>query len=193
MKEVLFETSPTIENRKILQKAQAELKRYVHFEKEYWRQKAVRGRRKRLSINRIHNMEGEWVEGEELMVVAAQEYFQKQFTGIHTMEEVPLVRYIQKRVTEEDNKKLNNYPSMEEVNKVVFSLNGDSAGGPDGVTLPKSITHTNLVLLPKRDICQSFSDMRPISLNDTIIFTSADGNSLDVLMATLRYYEKQSG
>ncbi|KAH0702373.1 uncharacterized protein [Solanum tuberosum] len=95
VKEVLFETSPTTENRKILQKAQAELKMYVHFEEEYWRQKAgiqwftegekntrffhslVRGRRKRLSINRIQSKEGVWVEGEELVAVAAQEYFHK--------------------------------------------------------------------------------------------------------------------
>ncbi|XP_049399871.1 uncharacterized protein LOC125863926 [Solanum stenotomum] len=109
------------------------------------------------------------------------------------MEEVPLLRHIQKRLTDEDNRRLNDFPSMEEVKKVVFDLNGDSASGIDGftghffqqcwdiigddvvnvvgaffngVTLPKSITHTNLVLLPNKDICQSFSDMRPISLSN---------------------------
>ncbi|KAG5627193.1 hypothetical protein H5410_012411 [Solanum commersonii] len=70
-------------------KAQAELKKYVHFEEEYWRQKAgiqwftegekntrffhsiVGARRRKLSINRIQNKDGEWVEGEELVSAAA--------------------------------------------------------------------------------------------------------------------------
>lgn len=36
----------------------------------------------------------------------------------------------------------------------------------EGVTLSKSITHTNLALLPKKDVVQSFSDMRRISLSN---------------------------
>lgn len=79
--------------------------------------------------------------------------------------------------------------------KVVFGLNGESTCGPDGFTghffqacweivgadivdivqsffqgntLPKSITHTNLVLLPKKEIIQTFSDLRPISLSNFI-------------------------
>lgn len=35
-----------------------------------------------------------------------------------------------------------------------------------GRTLPKSITHTNLVLLPKKEKIASFSYLRPISLSD---------------------------
>ncbi|KAK4714206.1 hypothetical protein R3W88_020113 [Solanum pinnatisectum] len=66
IKEGLFEELPTAENRAILQKAQAELKQYLHYEEEFWRQKSsvkwftkgdkntrffhnlVKGRRKRL-------------------------------------------------------------------------------------------------------------------------------------------------
>ncbi|KAG5594870.1 hypothetical protein H5410_036102 [Solanum commersonii] len=83
VKEELFEAAPTADNRRVLHQAHAELKKYVHFEEEYWRQKAgiqwftegekntrffhsiVRGRRKRLNIKRNSNMEGEWVEGVE--------------------------------------------------------------------------------------------------------------------------------
>ncbi|KAH0666246.1 hypothetical protein KY285_027452 [Solanum tuberosum] len=39
-KEVQLEISPTIENRSSLNKAEAELKRYLHIEEEYWKQKA---------------------------------------------------------------------------------------------------------------------------------------------------------
>jgi len=37
IKEKLFEESPSAGNRMILQRAQAELKIYVHYEEEYWR------------------------------------------------------------------------------------------------------------------------------------------------------------
>lgn len=35
-----------------------------------------------------------------------------------------------------------------------------------GDTLPKSVTHTNLILIHKKDIIHSFSDLRPISLSN---------------------------
>lgn len=33
-------------------------------------------------------------------------------------------------------------------------------------TLSKSITHTNLILIPKKDLVKSFSDLRPIILSN---------------------------
>ncbi|XP_060195028.1 uncharacterized protein LOC132624239 [Lycium barbarum] len=84
---------------------------------------------------------------------------------------------------------------MEEVMKAVFELSGDSACGPNGFSgifyqkcwevikvdvfnvvkaffeghaLPKSIIRTNLVLLPKKNVVESFSDVRPISLSNFI-------------------------
>lgn len=36
----------------------------------------------------------------------------------------------------------------------------------DGVTLPKSITHTNLVLLPRKEKVVTFSSLRPICLSN---------------------------
>lgn len=37
-----------------------------------------------------------------------------------------------------------------------------------GDTLPKLFTHTNLVLIPKKSIIQSFSDLKPIYLSNFI-------------------------
>lgn len=37
-----------------------------------------------------------------------------------------------------------------------------------GSSFPKSITHTNLVLLPKKTNVQTFSDLRPISISNFI-------------------------
>lgn len=98
-------------------------------------------------------------------------------------------------VTMEQNEKLNSNPTREEIKHAVFGLNGDSAGGPDGFTglfyqscweiigedivqmvlsffcgqqLPKSVTHTNLVLLPKKKEVSTFSDLRPISLSNFV-------------------------
>lgn len=84
---------------------------------------------------------------------------------------------------------------QEEVKSAVFKLSGDSTSGPDGLTgknfqvcwdivgsdihrmvldffagntRPKSIIHTNLVLIPKKSNVKTFSDMRPISLSNFI-------------------------
>ena len=79
-------------------------------------------------------MEGDWVEGEELVDVITQEYYLKQFIGIQNMEEASLLRYIQKSATNEERRRLDDHLSMDEVRKVVFDLNGDSASGLDGFT-----------------------------------------------------------
>lgn len=82
-------------------------------------------------------------------------------------------------------------PIEKEVKQVVFSLNADSASEPDkfsrqfyqsagkllkktlrtwlkhfyGYELPRYLTHTNLVLIPKKKVVTNFGDLRPISLN----------------------------
>ena len=80
-------------------------------------------------------------------------------------------------------------PNLEEVKGVVFSLNGDSDSGTDGLkwriyqscwdfgeidvitmvqdfsqgnSLPKSTMHSNLVLIPKKEIIQYFLNLRPV-------------------------------
>ncbi|XP_060182380.1 uncharacterized protein LOC132612050 [Lycium barbarum] len=271
IKEQLFEENPSEENRMVMQRAQAELKLYLHYEEEFLRQKArmdcfsegdkntryfhslVKGRRKRIQIRRIKDNYGNWLEDVDSVAAQAVNFFHKQFTH-------------------------------EEM--AVFELNGDSSCGPDGFsgifyqkcwevikadvysvvkaffegqTLPKSITHTHLVLLPKKNVVETFSDMRPISLSnfinkahgffhstrgfkqgdpispalfiiaaevlsralnslfdqssfvgygmpkwsadlnhlayvdDTIIFSSADSQSLQMIMDILQEYEKVSG
>ncbi|XP_070057285.1 uncharacterized protein [Nicotiana tomentosiformis] len=119
---------------------------------------------------------------------------------------------------------------MEEVKNAVFALSGDSASGPDGfiglfyqhcweiigedifrllqefyvgATLPESITHTNLVLLPKKTPVQTFSYLRPISL---CFFKSSRGVkqgdplspalfilSAEKVVEVLKQYEQTSG
>lgn len=95
-------------------------------------------------------------------------------------------------ITVETNDQLCKIPEILEVRKVIFELNDRSASGTDGLpgqfyqtcweivgedvfkvvqatfqghTLPRSITHTNLVLLPKKENSETFADLRPISLS----------------------------
>ncbi|KAG5598680.1 hypothetical protein H5410_030050 [Solanum commersonii] len=79
-----------------------------------------------------------------------------------------------------------------------------------GSELPKFITHTNLVLIPTKDIVNSYTDMKPLSLSnfvnkilsrinhlsyadDTILFCSRDGKPLKKMLKILKKYEKSSG
>ncbi|XP_060211805.1 uncharacterized protein LOC132639371 [Lycium barbarum] len=98
IKEQCFEEDPTPMNRMVLQQAQRALKKYVHYEEEFWRQKShmtsftegdrntryfrsiVNGRRKRLQIKRIQNQQGVWIEGESLLAEKAYRFYQQQFS-----------------------------------------------------------------------------------------------------------------
>ncbi|XP_060216564.1 uncharacterized protein LOC132644040 [Lycium barbarum] len=172
--EAIFESNPSYSNKEKLMKVQAELTRVLHLEEEFWKQKAgiswfqegdkhskffhayVNGRRKFLRLNRIQDSKRTWLDSK-----------------------VDITR-------EAD-------PTKHEVKQAVFGLNYESASGPDGYTslffqkcsdiigddlfnmvwdffrgfeLPRYITHTNLVLFPKKKDVQTFSDMRPISLSN---------------------------
>ncbi|XP_070049169.1 uncharacterized protein [Nicotiana tomentosiformis] len=158
--EMLFEEEPTIKNRIVLQKAQSKLKKNTSFFNNH-----DNGKRKKLKLKRIQNGDGAWLQDQEQMANATIDFYQIQF------------------------------PTLEEVNAAVFELSGDSASGADGftglfyqtcwevicydihnmvlhfyggTTLPKSITHTNLVLLPKKPRLQTFLDLKPISLSNFI-------------------------
>uniref|UniRef100_M1CSU0 Non-LTR retroelement reverse transcriptase n=1 Tax=Solanum tuberosum TaxID=4113 RepID=M1CSU0_SOLTU len=133
----------------------------------------------------------------------AVQFFQKQFMQERDSTDHSLLAHVPALINEEENATLGAIPNSEEVKNAVFKLNGDSAGGPVGFlenfinhvgtllvqtadivrtvrdffaanSLPKSITHTNLVLIPKKSNVQSFSDMRPISLSSFVnkIFSS---------------------
>ncbi|XP_059290876.1 uncharacterized protein LOC132044416 [Lycium ferocissimum] len=213
IKEKLFEEDPSIVNRIVLQKAQAELKKYLSLEEQYCKQKAgftwfsegeintsffhnyVTGKRKKLQLNRIQNGDGTWLDSTTLIAQEAVNFYQNQFTQEGEPDNFDILQHVPSMVTHEQNMKVCSYTSLEEVKEAVFALSGESASGPDGFTgvfyqkcwdiikndvygiilsffdgndLPKSITHTNLVLIPKKQPVQSFSDLGPISLSNFI-------------------------
>ncbi|XP_075100498.1 uncharacterized protein LOC142176491 [Nicotiana tabacum] len=209
--EAEFEANPTGKNRERLQKVQAELINCLALEKKYWQQKAgmtwfkegdrntklfhaqVRGRRKRLQLNRIQNSGGTWIEEEQEIAEEAIKFYEEQFTKGATPSLFDIVEHVPILINTKQNAELIKQPTKEEVKVAVLELNGDSAGGPDGMTgkfyhscwdiigddlydmvrdffngheLPKCVTHTNLVLLPKKKEVTTFSDLRPISLSN---------------------------
>ncbi|XP_060183338.1 uncharacterized protein LOC132613336 [Lycium barbarum] len=213
IKEQCFEEDPTPMNRMVLQQAQAALKKYVHYEEEFWRQKSrmtsfaegdrntryfysiVNGRTKRLQSRRIQNQQGVWIEGESLLAEEASRFYQQQFSQEVDPLDFELLQHVPSMVDQDTNNQLVSMPTLEEVKKAVFELPADSAGGPDGMigifyqvcwdivgadvynlvkaffdgqTLPMSVTHTNMVLLPKKNNIETFADMRPISLSNFI-------------------------
>ncbi|KAK6780088.1 hypothetical protein RDI58_022272 [Solanum bulbocastanum] len=153
----------------------------------------IRGRRRRLFIHKILKDNDEWVQGDEYIAKAACDYFQDIVTGEEkVIDEAPL-ECIPRLINREQNERIKAMPSMEELKEVVYSMNPNSAAGPDGMNgyffqncwdiinkdllaviqaffsgqmIPKYITHACLVLLPKVKHPNKLSEFRPISLSN---------------------------
>lgn len=154
----------------------------------------VTGRRKRLQLNRIQNSEGEWLEEQSDIASEAVRFFQQQFTEDFP-ENFDVLEHNPEMISSDQNESLIQIPDELEIKRAAFALNGESSSGPDeftgafyqtswaiikkdiivvvqtvfrGQDLPRFVTHTNLVLIPKKDQINSFSDVTPISLSNFI-------------------------
>ncbi|XP_060211737.1 uncharacterized protein LOC132639298 [Lycium barbarum] len=148
----------------------------------------VKGRRKLLNIYRI-KVEDQWVEGDENIGAAAVNFYQDLFKEVDR----DIINLVPRMVSEEENNFLIEEASHEEVKRAVFDIDPNSSAGPDGFNgfffqktwdivgddlvnmvkavirghqLPKFFTNTCLVLIPKSDNPQSFTDFKPISLSN---------------------------
>lgn len=70
----------------------------------------INGRRIRLSINRIKNKEGEWIEGTNQEVGAAVDFYQDQFTKLQKSADFSLLKFIPNLVSGESNSAINALP-----------------------------------------------------------------------------------
>lgn len=210
VKEIQLEIRQSVQNRVELYKAQADLKRYLKIEEEFWKQKAgmkwfqdgdrntkffhsyVTSRRKKLCLHRIQSNDGVWITDKQAMGEEAVHYFQEHFKEKNIDRSYSMIQNIPAIIIEEQNNLITELPGIEEVKAAVCGLNSDSASGPDGFSgkffqscwdiigeditnmvrsffcgqeIPRFITHTNLVLIPKKENVQNFSDLRPISLS----------------------------
>nr|XP_009620919.1 uncharacterized protein LOC104112639 [Nicotiana tomentosiformis] len=155
----------------------------------------VKGKRQKLQLKKIQNAKGDWFDAQEGIGNTATTFFQAQFTEEGQLTNTELLNNVPSMISNAQNRELCRFPTIEEAKNAVTALSGDSASGPDGFTrlffqhcwdivgediynmiqqfytgspLPKSITHTNLVLIPKVQQVQTFSDLRPISLSNFI-------------------------
>ena len=192
-----------------LQEARAILKNSLVREEAFWKQKSrvkwlkdgdtnskyfhsvVAERRAKSIIHRIKNDQGEWISDEGHISAEAEKYFKSLLSAEPIMGSLNVLKVVPKLISAEQNVELERFPSNDEIRSMVFSMDGDSAAGPDGFTgrfftfawevvgtdvceavtsffcgheLPKSISSTLLVLIPKVNAPQHFNQFRPISL-----------------------------
>ncbi|XP_026451485.1 uncharacterized protein LOC113351766 [Papaver somniferum] len=104
-------------------------------------------------------------------------HFQKkfEFQNVQIVEE--LLEVIPKVITEEDQAKLDSIPNAEEIKNIVFTMDPESAPGPDGFSL----------LLPKTQGARTANQFRPIGLSNVIfkIFTKIITTRMSHLMEKL--------
>ncbi|XP_055806976.1 uncharacterized protein LOC129875754 [Solanum dulcamara] len=93
----------------------------------------IRGRRRRLFIHKFINEEGDWIQGNESIARAAYDHFQKIFTTEVSPIPENILNYIPRMVTDVQNDSLQAMPSLKELKHGVFSMNTNSASGPDGM------------------------------------------------------------
>ncbi|XP_070017642.1 uncharacterized protein [Nicotiana sylvestris] len=185
------------------------LTRHVKIQEAYWKQKAniqwakegdlntsffhavVTGRRRRLTIHRIKTSDDQWIEEEDQIANKVISFYEDLFTQPPEHIDKNCLDCVIKIVTDQDNEKLIETPTVNEIKDTLFSMNHDCAPGPDGVSslffqdswdviatdlinlvlyffacheLPRFITHTCLILIPKVNHPESLSDLRPIIL-----------------------------
>lgn len=110
-------------NRTLLKKAEAKLRRYLHIEKEYWKQKAgmrwfkdgdrntkffhsyVRGRRKKLHIHEIKTGQGDVTNGTDNIGTEAVQYNEEHFKESSYNVEDRMLNHIPRLVTDAQNEK----------------------------------------------------------------------------------------
>ncbi|WMV11057.1 hypothetical protein MTR67_004442 [Solanum verrucosum] len=150
-------------------------------------------KKSRLVLNKVKNENGDWIEGNYDIAKEAISFFEKQFTKEDTIQDESILNYLPKVIETTDNEELCKEPTMQEVKDVVFGMNSESSPGPDGVNgtfykkcwdviakdlhemileffsgsdIPRFISHSCLILIPKVRQPQKLNEFRPISLSN---------------------------
>lgn len=89
----------------------------------------VRGRRSRLRVKRIQDEEGSWLEQQDEIATAAENFYAQQFTTQRECEDYSMLNELPRVVTEDINDELTKTPLLEEVRGAVMSLNRNSVEG----------------------------------------------------------------
>ncbi|OIT31087.1 hypothetical protein A4A49_11289 [Nicotiana attenuata] len=92
----------------------------------------IKERRRRSRILRIQDHNASWIEGNRAISQAAVDHFSDIFSQPQEANRLDILRWMDKIVTEEDNQSLHKEPTKVEIRNAIFSLDPNSAAGPDG-------------------------------------------------------------
>ncbi|XP_019178340.1 PREDICTED: uncharacterized protein LOC109173555 [Ipomoea nil] len=151
-------------------------------------------RKKKNTIVRLMNDNGDWVEGEPMNNVIL-EYFNRIFCSESPGSGESFFKGIVPRVTQAHNELLLRPFEFDEVKSALFAMFPDKAPGPDGMNpgfyqhflgcgrgdvasfvvgcldsrnLPLSLNSTDIILIPKKKTLERVIDLRPIALSNVI-------------------------
>ncbi|VFQ79409.1 unnamed protein product [Cuscuta campestris] len=154
---------------------------------------ACRARWRKQHIHSIKNKQGTFVTSFQDISQAGVDFFTDLYSADSPGDMEPILQNIPKIVKDIQNDKLCSLPTSEEINSAVWHLDPNSCAGPDGyngtfyretrdiihedvtsaaqefflsIIPPKDMRKANIVLIPKKDIAESFADYRPISLTN---------------------------
>ncbi|EOY17514.1 Uncharacterized protein TCM_042330 [Theobroma cacao] len=178
-------------------------------------------KRIRSHIFKVQDPEGRWIEDQEQLKHSAIEYFSSLLKVEPCYDSRFQSSLIPSIISNSENELLCAEPSLQEVKDAVFGINSESAAGPDGFSsyfyqqcwniiaqdlldavrdffhganIPRGVTSTTLILLPKKSSASKWSDFRPISLCTVMnkIITKLLSNRLAKVLPSI-ITENQSG
>lgn len=152
-------------------------------------------RRRNNRINKLKNVEGQWMEWENGLNNLMSGYFSELFTA-KEVDWQEVISYIPTTVSREHNEFLLQPITEKEVKEALFQMNPDKALGPDGMTpgfyqnywktvgqdvinlvhnffssrtIIDDLNATNIVLIPKKKCPVVVGDLRSISLCNVLM------------------------
>ncbi|XP_059284912.1 uncharacterized protein LOC132038228 [Lycium ferocissimum] len=87
---------------------------------------SIKHKRRRATLHRIKNSDGNWIEGNEAIGDAAVQYFESTFAETAQIPDYGVLHHIEKIIIEEDNQNLNRFPEEEEIKNAIMDLSPNS-------------------------------------------------------------------
>ncbi|CAH9096848.1 unnamed protein product [Cuscuta epithymum] len=174
----------------------------------------VKVRNRKQQITSIKNDEGVSVNTLSEIGEAAVHFFSNLYSYEQEQNPEEILQYIPNLLERADNDALIALPGTDEIKEAVWGLNPNGAAGPDGyngkffkkcwhivgddvvsavqeffigVPIPKGMSSSLIVLIPKKDNPESFTDYRPICLSNFVnkVCTKVLANRLAILLPKL--------